>query len=213
MELIRTSIMKQHKNRHMTSSDGFTLIELLLAMAMTGIMMVVIFASFRAQQDSYLHQSDVAQLQQNLRAGMYFIERELRMIGYDPTDAGIGGVLATLSGIDAAHDQPATSGSQIAYTFDMDEDGVIDDDPSEYGAFRLNGGDLWHYNGTDSWTRIAENIEEVIFDYFDADGNDTLADLTQVRTIRVTIMGNTSIKDASAHREYVRTVRPRNLGL
>lgn len=212
MELIRMEPMKHQHIRHFQSSDGFTLIELLIAMSMAGIVMAVIFTSFRAQQDSYLHQSEVAETQQNLRASLYYIERELRMIGYDPTDAGIGGVFANLTGIDVAHDQPASDASQIAYTFDMDEDGLIDDDPSEYGAFRLNAGDLWHYNGTDSWTRIAENIGGLAFAYFDEDGNDTLADLTQVRTVQVTVSGTTGGKQAST-RQFVRTVRCRNLGL
>ena len=62
---------------------GFTLVELLIALAVSGIIMTGIFSAFKTQQDSYLAQEQVAEMQQNLRASLYIMTREIRMAGYD----------------------------------------------------------------------------------------------------------------------------------
>jgi len=67
------------------NSNGITLIELLIATAITGILSVGIFTVFQSQNKSYIAQERVAEMQQNLRAGMDMLMREIRMAGYDPT--------------------------------------------------------------------------------------------------------------------------------
>ncbi len=62
--------------------NGFTLIELLVAMAVSGIVAAAIFTVFKSQQDSYIVQEDVAAMQQNLRAGMSMLSRDVRMAGF-----------------------------------------------------------------------------------------------------------------------------------
>src|SRR3989339_279506 len=75
---------------------GFTLVELLVSMAIAGIVMASIYSSYYSQQKAYVIQEQVAGMQQNLRAAMYHLERDIRMAGYDPTGkAGSGIITAT----------------------------------------------------------------------------------------------------------------------
>jgi type IV pilus assembly protein PilW len=102
-----------------SKKEGFTLSELLVAMVISAVVMAAIYSTYYSQQRSYLVQEQVAAMQQNLRAAMFYMEKEIRMAGCDPTraaDAGIttanadsisfteditGGPLALLTGIPA----------------------------------------------------------------------------------------------------------------
>ena len=61
---------------------GFTLIELLVAIALGLVILAGLFRTFKVQQDSYVIQDQVSAMQQNLRAAMYMITRDLQMAGY-----------------------------------------------------------------------------------------------------------------------------------
>jgi len=61
---------------------GFTLIELLVAIALGMVILAGLFRTFKVQQDSYVIQDQVSAMQQNLRAAMYMITRDLQMAGY-----------------------------------------------------------------------------------------------------------------------------------
>ncbi len=61
---------------------GFTLIELLVAIALGMVILAGLFRTFKVQQDSYVLQDQVSAMQQNLRAAMYLITRDLQMAGY-----------------------------------------------------------------------------------------------------------------------------------
>ena len=63
---------------------GFTLIELLVAMTVGLVVMAGVSMTFKSQQKSYLLQEQMAAMQQNLRAAMFHMEREIRMAGCDP---------------------------------------------------------------------------------------------------------------------------------
>jgi type IV pilus assembly protein PilW len=61
---------------------GFTLIELLVAIALGMVILAGLFRTFKVQHDSYVIQDQVSAMQQNLRAAMYLITRDLQMAGY-----------------------------------------------------------------------------------------------------------------------------------
>jgi len=61
---------------------GFTLIELLVAIALGMVILAGLFRTFKVQHDSYVIQDQVSAMQQNLRAAMHFITRDLQMAGY-----------------------------------------------------------------------------------------------------------------------------------
>ena len=64
------------------SMAGFTIIEILVAIALGLIILASLFRTFKVQQDSYVTQDQISAMQQNLRAAMYLITRDLQMAGY-----------------------------------------------------------------------------------------------------------------------------------
>jgi len=64
------------------SVAGFTIIELLVAMALGMVILAGLIRTFKVQQDSYVIQDQVSAMQQNLRAAMYMITRDLQLAGY-----------------------------------------------------------------------------------------------------------------------------------
>ena len=69
----------------MKNNHGFTLTELMVSIVAASIVVAGAYATYDYQQESYLNQEQVANMQQNLRAGLYFMLREVRMAGYDPS--------------------------------------------------------------------------------------------------------------------------------
>jgi len=63
---------------------GFTVIEVMLATVIASVLVTAVYQTFHSQQRSYLMQSGTAAMQQNLRGGMYLMNRELRSSGYNP---------------------------------------------------------------------------------------------------------------------------------
>ena len=67
--------------RRSRKRSGFTLVEVMVALAMTGIVMTVMFTMFKTSQRSYSTQDQVAETQQNLRVAMSYVSRDVRMAG------------------------------------------------------------------------------------------------------------------------------------
>ena len=80
-------------------NSGVTLTELLIVLALTGIVSGAIYNIFISQGRAYTIQSEVAEMQQNLRAGIFMMEREIRMMGYDPTRAADAEILTAAPGL------------------------------------------------------------------------------------------------------------------
>jgi prepilin-type N-terminal cleavage/methylation domain-containing protein len=57
---------------------GFTLIEIIFALVILSIALAAVFSTFNSQHKSYVVQNAVAQMQENVRGGMLFIEDDLR---------------------------------------------------------------------------------------------------------------------------------------
>lgn len=71
--------------------SGFTLIEVMIAIAIFGIVLGSIYGVYKAQMRTHYTQQQVIDMQQNIRAAMYLMEREIKMAGLNPTGAaGIG---------------------------------------------------------------------------------------------------------------------------
>lgn len=153
--------MKRKKRNKGNLGSGFSLVELLVAMAITGVVMVVVFKVYTTQQDSYVLQEQVAEMQQNGRTAKYVMTREIRMAGYDPTGlAGAGFISA--------------GGNIIHFTMDItNEDGSID--PGDDITYSLSADkELMRNDGTNNQA-VVENVEAVGFAYaFDADDNGSI---------------------------------------
>jgi type IV pilus assembly protein PilW len=142
-----------HSRRgHLAGHEGFTLIELLVSMVIFAVALTAIYTSYLTQQKAYLAQRQVTVMQQNLRAGMYQLERELRMAGYDPHRTAAAGF--EVASID-----------EIQFTSDMkSENGIIAN--NERFRYRLRDSFLVRNEGG-GFFDIAEQIEVLDFIYLD----------------------------------------------
>jgi prepilin-type N-terminal cleavage/methylation domain-containing protein len=81
----------------MHNESGFTLIELLIVIVISALLTGAIYATFISQQSSYAIQTGVTDMQQNARAALSLMEKDIRMAG-----AGIGSSTFTVQDYDGA---------------------------------------------------------------------------------------------------------------
>ncbi len=174
----------------MRCEKGFTLIELLVAMAIAAIVMAGIYKVYYSQQKSYLLQDQMAAMQQNLRTAMFFMTREIRMAGCDPTrQAGAGFVTAT--------------SNTVRFTEDVRGKGQDDEpdgdtsDPNEDISYYLSGSQLIRSTPSSGALPIADNIDALYFVYLDANGAvlSSPVSLGNIRSVVVTVVARTGIGD------------------
>ncbi len=182
-----------------SKSRGFTLMELLIAMALSSIILGIIYATYQAQLRSQMTQQEVIEMQQNARAAMFAMEREIRLAGYDSTNS-----LNPQDQIKSAQVGSITFTMDIHNGVDDDLDGIVDerdergvpnvdgdaDDDFEEVSYRLsNDADndgiadgldcnlqRRHQVGgaPGPWVDIANNIDAINFAYLDAAGNNLI---------------------------------------
>jgi len=180
---------------------GFTLVELLISMVVASIILAAIYSAYLVQQKHYLAQSQVTEMQQNIRAAMSFITRDIRMAGYDPSgDAGAGLI--------------KTEQDLLYFSNDLNEDGKLDGS-NEYVAYDLytssglstlgrstsnsaitvseTPAGSGHFEATNHQP-VAQVIEALEFTYYDKDQNIT-ADVDLVRTIVISILARAEQED------------------
>ena len=170
---------KKKKSLH---QQGFTIVELLVAMAVSLLAVAAIFSTFLSQHKSYLVQEEVAVMQQNIRAAMYYMQREIRMAGCDPTgNAGAGITSANANSISFTED---VRGDNVG----SPPDGAIDD-PNESITYSLSGNNLVRNTGGGRQV-TAQNIDALNFVYLDANGSQTTT-LADIRSVEITVVART----------------------
>ncbi len=169
---------------------GFTLVEMLIAVLMASIIGVAIFNTTRTQQDTFVAQDSVAAAQQNLRAALLLMTREIRMAGCDPTGrAGAGITAASSSSLSFTSDlngdgDTADSGENLTYTLYTPADGIQK---------------LGRRNPTATMP-VAEYIANLEFLYLLANGSTTTAPASSqyddIVAVRVTVLARAPTADA-----------------
>ncbi len=194
------------------SQRGFTLVELMIALVISGIIAGALYSTYLVQQRSYTAQEAVAEMQQNIRAALVTLERDIRMAGYHPAGGAFGFVNNATNfnnglGTSTNVTRNATS---IAFTADLDGDNTLDraaQDANGDGrtdmadmeqiAYRLNGMNLQRYvttSGALTWVAVAQNIERIEFQYLDGGGIVTAVP-ANIRAVRVSILARASRPD------------------
>jgi len=174
--------LKQRFISFRVSNQGFTIVELMVAMVVSLLVMGAIYSTFLSQSKSYLVQEEVVAMQQNLRAAMFYMQREIRMAGCDPFD--IGGI-----GITAANSNSISFTEDVTgNTTGSPPDGDVLD-ANESITYSLNGGNLTRNTGGGNQV-VAQNIDALDFVYLEADGN-TTATLSDIRSVEITIVART----------------------
>lgn len=151
----------------LTNQKGFSLTELLVVVAITGIVSTAIMSFFMTQQRSHSSQEQVTLVQQNARSGLGVMSRELRMAGYRPNKTG--GAMGFLSGPDGGGVEQLGL-QKVTFTFDLDEDGVVDSGEQVIYSFDSGNSEL-ERNGS----VLADGIAAVAFAFaYDSDNNGVL---------------------------------------
>lgn len=114
--------------RHLKTNTGFTLIEILIAMAISGVVLGGIYQAYTNQMRVNNTQSQVVDMQQNVRVAMYFMERDIRLSGFNPAGtADVGINVATADSITLSWDldgdgNPLGPGADEQVTYALNND-------------------------------------------------------------------------------------------
>lgn len=175
---------------------GLTLLELMVAITIFSIATGAIYAAYQYQQNVYLTQEQIAELQQNARAGLLLLVRESRLAGYDPGERSKAGIMSAGPGelvFTADRDSSGIlrdgSAEQVrfALTNDADKDGIADGLPCALGE---------EFNGTGGLHTVVPNVDALEFYYHLADGSATLTPPSpdDIRSITVSLLVKTGGK-------------------
>jgi type IV pilus assembly protein PilW len=176
----------------LNNKKAFTLIELLVAVAISGVVMAGIYSAYYSQQKSYITQEQVAAMQQNLRAAMSIMQREIRMAGCDPSGTAQTGI-------------KTANTNSIRFTLDITDDtgtGNPDGDAGDINediTYSLYTADGIQKLGRKSPSTainqpVAENIDALNFVYLDANGA-TTPTLANIRSVQITLVARTGRRD------------------
>ena len=193
------------------NESGFTIVELMISLFIGMVVIVAVYSAYIIQQRSYVTQDQVVEMQQNIRAGLDIMTREIRMAGYDPQESGTAGIEEAYA-------------DAIYFTADYNEDGNVSlggDDTGEHIAFDLytNSGvsvlGITRSSSSITMTEspagsghfeaaghqaIAENIERIEFFYTLNDGTQTTsptaAQLNQISSVQISVLAVAGQRDA-----------------
>ncbi len=135
------------------TNRGFTLIELLVAMALGLVVLGAILTVFVSQNQTNAAQQEIAYAQQNVRAAMDLMVREIRNAGYDPLGNGFEVI-------------PLATAVSIQIRSDIDVQDGTPDDANEDVTYGVNASDQLERNGT----RIVDFVDNLEFGYVLEDG-------------------------------------------
>jgi len=169
--------------------DGFTLIELMIGMAISLIVMAGIYYTYQSQQKSHDIQIQVAAMQQNLRAAMFYMEREIRMAGCDPSGKAAPAAAILTAQANRLEFRSDTRGNSPGT--EPDGDTYDDGEHIEYYIYDSLGdgiNDLGRddKNGT-GLDAIAQSIDALDFVYLDRTGAVTSV-IANIRAVEVTVV-------------------------
>ncbi|MBN1626085.1 MAG: prepilin-type N-terminal cleavage/methylation domain-containing protein [Deltaproteobacteria bacterium] len=177
---------------------GFTLIEILVAVAISGIVMAGIYSAYYSQQRSHEVQEQVVTIHQNLRAAMFFMEREIRMAGLDPDKTG------EYSSITITNGDKTGSSSALSFYEDIyneaddtnEPDGIFQN--KEYITYALSDTDLRRTTGKgtsdETVQTIAEDIEFLKLFCLDTTGAVT-TDSDDIVSVQIAIIARSESPD------------------
>lgn len=181
--------------------QGFTLVELLIAMVVAGIVLAAIYNVYIVQQRHYIAQSQVTEMQQNIRAAMNLITRDIRMAGYDPSDGASAEIVRSEADllyftVDFNEDGDLNdSGEHIVYDIYTDATGLSTlgraTSDTAFVIYDEGGG---HFEAKDDHIPAAQVIEHLQFSYLDEDGNTTITP-AKVKTIIVEMIARAELAD------------------
>jgi len=169
---------------------GYTLQELLVAIPLGMLILAGVTTTFVSQSRSYHAQEQINEMQQNARAAMDIMVREIKMAGYNPMGA-------------AAFDNGIPDLTKYEVLADLNDDGDMDDlvtdDPNEKITYTFQDDptrqifrDINDGNGPQL---LAENIDDLTITYLEDDGVTVATNVADVRQVKIDITARTRNPD------------------
>jgi type II secretory pathway pseudopilin PulG len=216
--------------------SGFTLVEILIGVGVSSVLLGALVSTFVIQNKAYKQQGRVIEMQENARAGIEMMTRELILAGYiAPASVPTTDVSGESFTDNAADYIEEADAEKIAFVADVDNDGMTE--TVRYIWSGVPGDPLrrevWEWNETNgTWggsggaQPLAENIQGLLLTYYDE--NDTelsstplnSTDRANLRKITIQLTGRARQPDPNypANSGYrTRTlssdVSPRNLAI
>lgn len=219
------------------SRRGFTLVELLVAMAVGLVVLGAMYAVFTMQNRELIQQDMVTAMQQNARAALEMMTREIRMAGYNPAKKTTGWSSSPTTAPGPAPGIVTADAAVLAFVADLDGDSdtTYADNENENITYSLCVAGAcspcrWKClartaNGV--LQTVAEDIEALVFKYYNAGGAElttpvAAADLASIRKIKVAVKARSAREDPGYtsgssdhyyHYEVKSQVTLRNMGL
>ena len=155
-----------------SGEEGFTMVELLVSILVSMIVLAAISAAFILQNKSYAKQEQVVNVQENARAALQLMTKELLMAGYDPAGLAKPGVVIGIMMADS---------DTVRFTMDLEgdtpgsvPDGYVDDSNEDitYALDTTENQVTRKSPNTGTAQPIGESIQSLSFKYFDSDDNE-----------------------------------------
>ncbi|NVZ11334.1 prepilin-type N-terminal cleavage/methylation domain-containing protein [Allochromatium humboldtianum] len=194
--------------------SGFSLVEMMVGLAVGLIMLAGLISFFVVYNKTNFDLLKAIQLEQEMRATLDFISRDIRRVGYwddahedigDEDYCPLGYYSACPTGATPIPRFTITTG-QILYSYDSDMDGA----PEDYG-FRRNGSVIEYLNT--SWIPLTESSRTnySTFTITPTVRSVALSGTThlQIRELLVSLSANAT-GDPSISRNLIETIRIRN---
>ena len=191
---------------------GFTLAEVIVALALSVVTLGAIFSLYLSQMKNQAVGEDTLDMQQQARAALDLVSREVRMAGYDPRSVNRDNVNGNdFFGI-------TYDSSQLIVKADLNGNGVPSDS-NESIVFSHDPGTMTLRRNTGGGRQpLGENIEAFLVKYFDREGNPTNRS-DHIRQVELSITARTEKADPQyplneGYRKITlwSRITPRNLG-
>jgi prepilin-type N-terminal cleavage/methylation domain-containing protein len=150
---------------------GFSLVELLVSLAVLSLVLAAVLSVLRAGLGAYGWGAARVEAQQSARIALERMARELREAGYDPTGAGMPGIVVAAPAL-------------VTFARDLNRNGVIDP-TSERVTFLLRAGEhVLRREAGGGAQPIIDGVRRLSLTYFDRAGALT-TDPARVASIRI----------------------------
>ncbi len=204
--------MRQRSSNRPAVHDGggFTLTEGLIAMSLFAFILITILMIYDSNQKTYVRGEAEMDVQQNIRVALGQIVYDVRLAGYDPSNAIINQTSRPKQSL-----QPVSgttlSTAELRLIADVDEDGTTD-----CVAYTLSSGQIlrrvtpWASGDctfTATGSPVAENITSLTFTYFTGPGTITTTNPSMARRVRAVITGGNANAGTSYTAESEGTLR------
>lgn len=174
---------------------GFTLIEALIAMTLFAFILITILMVYDSTQQTYIRGEAKVDLQQNVRVAMDQIMHDIRLAGYDPSNAinaqttkqpfqPVSGTTLSTSELRLIGDVTGDETTDcVGYYLDSTNKQILQRQTSW-----SSGACTWTATGS----AVADNITGLTFTYYPATGTTATTDPAQAKRVEVVITGTSS---------------------